>query len=138
MRGKGRDREEAAFDDAPDRLTRFLETHPNRGSMTMPKRYRRITGEDFAKGLEAAHVNAKQFAALYDVPQKRVQKWLDGEARIPHAVALFVGLIAEPQTLEKALIITRYMMDEAQAEKPEQAAAGPAATADRSPLAKAG
>lgn len=84
----------------------------------MPTSYRRISGEDLARGLEAAHVNAKQFAALYDVPPKRVQKWLKGDAEIPHAVALFVGLIAEPTILEKALIITRYMMAEGGAPEP--------------------
>lgn len=86
----------------------------------MPKTYRRISGADLEKGLAAAHVNAKQFAALYDVPQKRVQKWLNGEAEIPHSVALFVGLIADPAFLEKALIITRYMVVEGEGAVQEQ------------------
>jgi transcriptional regulator with XRE-family HTH domain len=77
----------------------------------MPIRYRRISGEDLASGIKAANVTTAQFAALYGVRPKRLEKWLKGEAEIPHSVALFVGLIADPLVLEKALIITQYMVD---------------------------
>lgn len=77
----------------------------------MSNTYRRISGEDLAKGFEAAHVTPEQFAALYGVPAKRVEKWLTEKTEVPHAVALFVGLIADPLILEKALVITKYMIN---------------------------
>jgi hypothetical protein len=77
----------------------------------MPLRYRTISGADLAQGMAAAGVTAAQFAALFGAQPKRVEKWLKDEVEIPHAVALFVGLIADPQILEKALVITQYMVD---------------------------
>lgn len=77
----------------------------------MPIRYRKISGADLAKGMEAAGVTSAQFAALFGVQPRRVEKWLKDEAEIPHGVALFVGLIADPLILEKALVITQYMVD---------------------------
>ncbi|QZO00885.1 hypothetical protein [Chenggangzhangella methanolivorans] len=73
--------------------------------------YRRISGADLAHGLKTASITPEQFAALYGVPAKRVDKWLTEKTEVPHAVALFVGLIADPLILEKALVITKYMVD---------------------------
>lgn len=81
----------------------------------MPISYRKISGADLAKGIEAANVTKEQFSALYGVRTERVEKWLQDKAEIPHGVALFVGLIADPLVLEKALIITQYMVDKTDA-----------------------
>lgn len=74
--------------------------------------YRRISGDDLAKGIEGAGVTPQQFGALYGVSPRRVAKWLDGSLEVPHGVALLVGLIADPLVLERALVITRYMIEE--------------------------
>lgn len=75
--------------------------------------YRKISGDDLLKGLATAGLTPDQFASVYGVPEKRVEKWTNGQAEVPHAVALFVGLIADPQILEKALVITQYMVEDA-------------------------
>ncbi|RXF74391.1 hypothetical protein [Hansschlegelia zhihuaiae] len=80
----------------------------------MPIRYRKISGADLAKGIEAANVTTGQFAALFGVQPKRIERWLKDEVEIPHSVALFVGLIADPLVLEKALVITQYMVDKSE------------------------
>jgi hypothetical protein len=82
--------------------------------------YRRISGEDLARGIEAASITPAQFAVLYGVPVKRLDKWLSGQGEVPHAVALFVGLIADPLILEKALLITKYMVDPGAAEPADE------------------
>ncbi|PZQ15870.1 MAG: hypothetical protein DI565_08565 [Ancylobacter novellus] len=97
----------------------------------MPITYRRISGRDLAEGIAAAGISPEQFAALYGVPHRRLEKWLTDKVEVPHGVALFVGLIADPLVLEKALILTKYMV-----EKTEEPAAGKAA-AEQEPDAPA-
>jgi hypothetical protein len=86
--------------------------------------YRRISGEDLARGIEAASISPAQFAVLYGIPSRKLDRWLTGQVEVPHAVALFVGLIADPLILEKALLITKYMVE------PQAAAAEPAEVED--------
>lgn len=80
----------------------------------MPLTYRHISGDDLARGIEAASITPAQFAVLYGIPLRRLKKWLKGEQEIPHSLALFVGLIADPLVLEKALIITKYLAEPTQ------------------------
>ena len=77
----------------------------------MPITYRRISGRALAEGIAAAGISPEQFAALYDVSPRRLEKWFAEKTEVPHGVALFVGLIADPLILEKALILTKYMVE---------------------------